>query len=82
MENHSPFKNLPPIYENRSSMVILSEIQSLLNTEIVHTWEDDNTSDQTCRHGRLLFYQNQEFDVNVDKFIYIQIIYLVLFPTL
>ncbi|CAC5413893.1 unnamed protein product [Mytilus coruscus] len=38
--------------------------ESLLNKEIVHTWEDDNTSEQTCWNGRLLSYQNQEFEVD------------------
>ncbi|XP_052073793.1 uncharacterized protein LOC127711721 [Mytilus californianus] len=38
--------------------------ESLVNKEIVHTWEDDNTSEQTCWNGRLQSYQNQEFEVN------------------
>ncbi|CAC5381639.1 unnamed protein product [Mytilus coruscus] len=41
--------------------------ESILNKEIVHTWEDDNTSEQTCWNGRFLSYQNQEFEVKYWK---------------
>ncbi|CAC5406107.1 unnamed protein product [Mytilus coruscus] len=41
--------------------------ESLVNKEIVHTWEDDNTSEQTCWNGRLQSYQNQEFEVKYWK---------------
>ncbi|CAG2221650.1 unnamed protein product [Mytilus edulis] len=38
--------------------------ESLVNKEIIHTWEDDDTSEQSCWNGCLQSYQNQEFEVN------------------